>query len=810
MIRLLQAVVSEEYALRMDGLCMVANSYLFEAICEWRRWEGQRGKLLVLLLGFATVCALLTLSLRFGQILLSAKPAWLGSDDNFYTLAYKHEDGRQASINKVAVQNISDLNEVKQTSWLSFSNAPLESPNWTLRDPLVVFYESSFFSMTGVSELPNAKQGNTVWISERFWREAFQASPLVAGELLYHERVPHAFVVGGVLPASLNRLGNWQPDVWIPGDYLRFTTPFNVDSEIMVDRFLNAAPIYFGVFSSERRLDEDSLTQRLRASDTSVSGMSFASEGGVLQVYSGIELSPVERENMLAQWRLLIFLVVALGIVLTFNTFMVFTSRFLIYQKDYRIMRVIGAAARYQLSSAVFVAAVKLTFIALVSLLLLLVFDNLLSKHPTYQALLGVTTMGINYSQWLASWILISIVFLACYVVPLVKISKNELFDRAMGGSSSKLQKLGAQGNLVLQLTVALVSLNMALTFAMYQWQSMTHTTIEVSTQSFNASQRGSGLAIRSLTEGGVAGIDMGEVAVSFASFEQPQTLAVEDPNLPRPIAFNVHYVTRNYFNVLNVATFAGNEDWQGGIRINRAAADILRGNTSIADLLGTSLIMGGIHGQAQITGIVENVPHRGRFRVSEPMIYLSIEASAHAPQTATFFFSEADKGRITQALHTWLNREMIDPFFSERKAIAQILAQQDQAVNSLFISTVLASALIIASVLISLGYQIKARLRVERHEYGVLLAIGAPSQSLLLRVLRHTFLAFAVATPLSVLVLAIVTAHMQETNTLPIYFEPYGFILACFITLLLTIVTATVPLRRILKEPIFSCLRQG
>ena len=789
---------------------MVTNSYLFEAVCEWRRWAGQRGKLLVLLLGFAIVCALLTLSLRFGQILLSANPGWLGSDDYFYTLAYEHEDGRQAPINKVAVQNASDMTEVKEASWLSFSNAPLESSNWTLRDPLVAFYESNFFSMTEVSGLIDAKQGNTVWISERFWREAFQASPSVVGELLYLKRVPHAFVVGGVLPVTLNKLGNWQPDVWIPGDYLRFTTPFTADSEIMVDRFLNAAPIYFGIFSSDRRLNEDSLTQRLRASDTSVSGMSFANKGGVLQVYPGIELSPVERKNMLVHWRLLLFLVVSLGVVLAFNTFLVFTSRFLIYQKDYQIMRVVGATPQYQFSSALFVAAIKLTVIAVVSLLLLLVLENLLSEHPTYQALQGATSLGINYGQWLASWGLISIVFLTCFLVPLIRISKKELFDRAMGSSSSKLQKLGAQGNLVLQLTVALVSLNMALTFALYQWQTMTDTSIEVSTQSFDVSQRGTGLAIRSLTEGGVAGIDAGEVAVSFAPFAQPQTLAIEDPNFPRPVTFNMHYVTRNYFEVLSIETLAGHEDWQSGIRINRAAADILGGKAASDDLVGTSLIMGGIHGQSQITGIVENVPHRGRASVSEPMIYLSVETSAHVPQSATFFFSEAGKGRITQALHTWLNQEMIDPLFSETTTIAAILAEQDKAVNSLFISTVLVSALIIASVLISLGYQIKARLRVDRHEYGVMLAIGAPPRSLLVRVLRHALLALAVAALLSIFAQATITKHTHETSTLPITFEPYAFILACFVTLLLTTVTAMVPLRRILKEPIFSYLRQG
>lgn len=789
---------------------MVTNSYLFEVACEWRRWAGQRGKLLVLLLGFAIVCALLTLSLRFGQILLSANPGWLGSDDYFYTLAYQHEDGRQVPVNKVAVQNASELADVEQASWLSFSNAPLESSNWTLRDPLVAFYADNFFSMTGVSDLPPAEQSNTVWVSERFWREELQASSSVVGERFYHERVPHAFVVGGVLPASLNKLGNWQPDVWIPGDYLRFTTPFDANSETMVDRFLNAAPIYFGIFSSERRLNEDSLTERLRTSDTSVSGMSFASEGGVLQVFRGIELSPVERQNMLAQWRLLIFLVVALGVVLAFNTFMVFTSRFLIYQKDYQIMRVVGATPRYQLGSALFVAAVKLAVIAIVSLLLLLILENVISKHPTYQALQGDISLGINYGQWLASWMLISVVFLACFLVPLIRVSKKDLFDRAMGTSSSKLRKLGAQANLALQLTVALVSLNMALTFALYQWQTMTDSSIEVSTQSFNASQRGTGLAIRSLTEGGVADIDAGEVAVSFAPFAQPQTLAIEDLDVPQQVTFDIHYVTRNYFDVLDVATLAGNEDWQNGTRINRAAADILGGDASGSDLVGSSLTLGGIHGQAQITGIVDNVPHRGRARASEPMVYLSVEASAHAPRSVTFFFSEAEADRITQALHYWLNREMIDPSFSETRSIAEILAQQDQAVNSLFISTVLISALIIASVLISLGYQIKARLRVDRHEYGVLLAIGAPPQSLLLRVLRHAFLALAVAVPLAVFVLAAITGQVQATSALPVSFEPVAFVLACFVTLLLTIVTAMVPLRRILKEPIFSYLRQG
>lgn len=60
---------------------------------------------------------------------------------------------------------------------------------------------------------------------------------------------------------------------------------------------------------------------------------------------------------------------------------------------------------------------------------------------------------------------------------------------------------------------------------------------------------------------------------------------------------------------------------------------------------------------------------------------------------------------------------------------------------------------IMLSGIGLTLNYQVRARLQLEQSEYGLLLAIGAPMRTLLLKALMPTLLAFIAAMMLTVMV---------------------------------------------------------
>lgn len=788
---------------------MLTNPYLYDLLCEWRRWRGQRGKLAMLIAGFALVCALLAVVLRFGQVLFFDTPAWVEQEGHFYTVANQHEDGRQTGLNRLALQVVADTPGVTQVSWLSMQNVALEISDYVIQEPLVIFYESGLFEML---QVPVAKHGDSqrgVWLSERFWREQLQSDPAVIGQYFYHTRIPESLMVQGILPASMNSIGTWVPDIWMPDTYQRYITPFDVSSQTMVDRFLSALPVYFGIFKTQQPLDATALTERLATEDLSVPGMRMSSQGGAAHVYSGVNLDPVARQNMLNQWQLLLLLVVGLGLVLALNTVMVFTSRFIIYQSDYKLMQILGARGSHFLCATGLAALAKLVVIGLLSLVFIFLFTRAFSQHATYQAFFGNTTFQVEYTQWLGAWGLTAIIFTSCLCLPLIQLMRRDVFSRATGVSRSKLQKGFAQGNLVLQLAVALMAMNLVLTLAFQQWQQFRETTVDTSIQTFNVQQRASGLAIHPLLDGNVAGIDASDVAISGYAFGQPQMLEIDDGRLQEPTPFAVHYVSSNFFEMLGVGVVQRETAWPAGVMINQTAARLLNARSATSELIGSSLELGGVLGRVPIHGVVEDIPHMGRNNLNQPAVYLLLNASSWQGKSYSFYFPATQSAALEVALKQWLQQEMAAPHFSVTTSIRHVLARHESARQNLFISALLIVTLVVVSVLISLGYQIKARLTLDRHEYGVLLAIGAPNMSLLWKAAKQSIVALLIALPITLFAQAALWNWLHQGAALAIAFQPLIFTLATLVVLALTLVTTQLPITHLLRQPIFNMLRQ-
>lgn len=778
---------------------MPTNPWLYDLATEWRRWQGQYGKLLLLLVGFALVCALLTLVLRLGSVLDAERPVWFTAEGHYYTLANQSEQGQLQGISRQTLQVASQSAGISSMSWLVPKNMTLSFENQQLVDLQLIFFAPNWFTFSGMVQTHDT-QG--IWLSDRFWRQHWHADPSIIGKFLHHKRIPQGLKILGVLPPTADRIGPWQADIWLSGDYLRYLTVFDVESTLQVDRFLAAVPQYYGILRSDQPLQAANLTERLQKSDLQVAGMIWQDSGYQIAIHQGINLDPTAHQHLQSQWELLLFLVLGMGLVLTLNLFTLYANRLVLWQEELRLFQVLGASRWQQLRPVLLAAVVWLSIIAALAWWLGHGLAKVVAADPAYQTLSGSQTLSMQASQFSASLCLILMLFLLAGVVPLLGFYRQALFRRAMNSGRSRLQKLTAQANLTLQLLMALLALNMACTQGFALWQQYQHNPTPAQVSMLSVQHQGSALDLSTLQAGLVNGLTPDSVAWSSSSFTTPTSLLLEDSALPKGLNVGQMWVSASYFAVMGQPIAAIDSHWQSGVVINQSMANILARQWVGKSVLGSQLSLGLMAKPQPIIAIIPDLPHYGRSAAPQPMTYLPL------PLVNNKVFFYITQGQET-VLMPWLKQQMHNPVFDAAIPLRDLIAQQDNARWQLLWSAIMVVILIVMAVLISLSYQLKARLRLERHEYGVLLAIGAPMHFLQWRMLQQALLALIVALPFVVTVQNLLVYWGRNTNSQLVLFDTTAFVSASLLLTLLVIMCCLWPLHRLLQQPIYQILRQ-
>jgi hypothetical protein len=115
---------------------------------------------------------------------------------------------------------------------------------------------------------------------------------------------------------------------------------------------------------------------------------------------------------------------------------------------------------------------------------------------------------------------------------------------------------------------------------------------------------------------------------------------------------------------------------------------------------------------------------------------------------------------------------------------------------------------LVIIAVFLSLHYQVRSRILLEKQEYGVLLALGSSDWHLLWRASRQTMIALATVVPLALAILVWLLHPDGWLSAFGLRFTPLVFVVACSLILVLTLLAAQQPVGQLLIKPIFNLLR--
>jgi len=802
---------------------MIANRLLFEAVYDWRCWHGQRTKYLFLLLGFALVCALMSLALRLDEMLFHEPPPWTRSDAKFFTLMREQAGLGARPLNLRTIDKLREVPEIDRVSWVSFREVDLKHDREPLATLEAVFFDPSLPELTNADfpQLDQSMVARSAWISERLFRQAFDSNPGIVGTQLRHERIPYPLTIVGVLEATFNKIGTSEPDIWLGGSNLGYLTPFTMPppqepdpgQEVRIRQFLEVAPIYYGIFTAAQRLDAETIRVALetvpdaRAADSQVSFSDFEMQ---LSVLPGIDLAPEARRALRDQWVALIGLIVGLVIVLTVNAVTIFGGQWVLRWRDLGIMRIVGAGPRDFFRAQLGGLLPALGFLSGLSVLAIFLMVKWVENSTAWHEWAGERRLDVSTLDWLTAVVLVIVLLAICRGLPLVVLLRRRLFTRAVGTSRTGSQKILGQTALVIQLAGALLAVMIGGSVTLSEWLQHQNLPLDTSVAEIQIIQRDPLTRPAALDNGRFPGLSGIEVAAATAPVVGTGTpVKANHAALAGSLPVHGRYASANYFSVLSVEMIAGPAQWSRfGVVINRTLAETLTPETPLEAILGTAIrLETPFPTSYPIVGIIEDLPHLGRAERKKPAVYTPLE-DARFVVALTVLVAGENAEKTYTAVDRWANVNLTQGQLTGPRTIDANLDEADRTRIRLLYSALLVALLISISVLTGMIYQVRSRLLLNQHEFGVRRAVGAPWLTLLMFAARDGLVALAMAAPLALGVQWILVSRFGGDTPLDL-FHPSIMPVAILVIGLLLVAAAALPVVHSLRAPIFQILRE-
>lgn len=776
---------------------------------ELRRWQGQYGKLIVLLLGFSFLTLLIAMMLNLGSILFDGKPNWINKELDYVTVVKRDDTGILSPVDKMTLLATNELPNTVTSGWLSVGEyrladgaaSPVMLDTIWFSDTIIPLLNLSKEMKQAMASLPGA------WITDKYWKSTYNATSVV-GKVLSNKRLPQGVVIRGVLPPSFDQIGHHAPDVWLSGSFLRYKTPFT--NKTMIDKFLLAAPMYIGIVSVEKSFELSSAVTALRSKDLSIEGMSIGGGRGELTLYDQVNFTPKVKESLELQFNLIALLVVSLSLVLIVNTFTLYTSQMMTHQADFRLMQTLGASTSHLVLAPILGVLFNLIVLAVLSLLIMPVaFSWLINLQvPTTIRSVQVGAMG---NAHLYAFLLVALVYVLASFLNFFQLNHNKLFDRAMGKTRGIYDKFFSHGMMTFQFLVALISLTGLITIFGHSVNRSPQLNVEAQTLISEVELNGSYVNLQSVLLANIQGVDEESVAISASSFHDQALVTVNNLPHKQELVLNASYVSHNYFDVLEVShTVDKWDDWIQSVVISETALKFLSSVMKKNLDIGHHLYLGVENKRYQIIAIIEDLPHLGTFARPMPSVYLPI--NFQQKQDISLFGKKEDVASLNAAIN-WLKAQSVMIEVSNLTTMEEIVKRNDALIFYLIGFASFLVFIIILAVVLSLHYQLKARIQLERVELGVMLALGATSTALFYKLLFGLVISLLVAGGISIFAYGYSDVIVGKISLIfggQLDVIPFETLFVAFVVLFVILVAVcALQLYKINQQPIQDILRQ-
>ncbi|MEC8328224.1 MAG: ABC transporter permease [Pseudomonadota bacterium] len=781
----------------MDKSAMMVNNSLFELLCEWRRWRNQYLKLVLILFGFAFSAALLVITLRLGGMLFFENPQWTKTDKPLYTVGRLYENNSLGAVNRQTLEKLKEFPMVEDVSWLVIKKYELTLENQQFNAINSAVFSSNMPKNIGL-EIPQSSVLG-IWLTHRFWQSSLNSDFSVIGKVFHFKHLPQGLPVLGVLDEKYDQVGTEFLDAWLSEEMLQHSAPFT--GGVILDRFLLAAPMYYGIISATGKFESNQAVSQLAELDLTVKGMSFGKSSLPLTILPGVQLDPKSRQNMVFTWKLLLSLVFSLWLILIFTLFSLSSSRAILIADELRTLRLLGAQnLDFIISAARFAILMSVMVIVLIYPCVLFL-SSLVQDSAGYQQYFGQQGIAFSVSVLLSALLIVILSLLTCACIPLVNLLKKDLFTRLVNKSTSLWQKLLSQVILLLQLTAALTAIYTLTYLVKNQWQQYQQTTVDLSALQINVDAGNFPLSWRRLL---AQDKKSNNTAVLSSPFEQLHRYDISHPQTGQPINIATLHASSNFFNIIR-AKVEGLEQarWQEGVVINHTLAKRLGVEGDGLSIIGSSINYGFPKQTYTIVGIVEDIPHWGRLQSIQPTLYLPLDSLGEDTLT-TFSILKAASSTHIRKLTKWVESQAPHAKLSSPQPLSNTIRVFDQQSQDLLWFAFLVAVVIVGGVFSGLWYQLQAKLRIDKQTISVFLAIGASESYILMSRLKWSLISLIGSIILSLGIFSLLSSSSENQ----LQFDLFAASNALLITATLSCFAVIFPLQKLLKKPIQQSLR--
>jgi len=451
-----------------------------------------------------------------------------------------------------------------------------------------------------------------------------------------------------------------------------------------------------------------------------------------------------------------------------------------------------------------------LLFILLIFLLsspMILLLNEFISHQNLYSEAIA-QQLKITISYQLSSLMLVSLLFFASVGINFLPSFSGTLFNRAMNASSNKVEKFVSQTLLTLQMTIAITALSVLASLYLGVISKNVKPLINESILTLSVNLNGQYIHPENIAEGNLFNVEKSSIAFSKSHFNKPEYVEVSLPSSNKSYILKFHHVSRNYFDILGVDILGlSANEWRSGVIINRLANELIKKNSSTKQNIGKTLNLGIEESQYRIEGIVENLPHFGYYGGTHASIYVIFDDTTNRN---IHFYTRKNNDASLQNIKKRLTKTSARTAVIQNKSLADIIAKTDALhVYMLSLSTVLVS-IIVLSVLLSLNYQLKARLRLEQQQLGILLAVGAPRDEIIKIFIFGFLIPIFFAIPLAYFSIYNIENFANDYSTRIGSFGFNSIIFSVLSLILLLTLIASIQAYKLIRTPIYSLLRSN
>jgi len=782
-----------------------------------RKWKSCKLQWVTLVFGFGFLIAIAGTAIQIDSIVNISTPGWIVEQGAFYkTIGRENSQGDFVSISGKKLENLRKISAIESIAKIGFKNSKFKITEQANEVFEVAYVDSSFVKMTVLSDFIGKPffEGNSVLVSEDIWKTLKTTS--VSPYVISSHNGSQTYNVVGVIPSSMTRIGQHNPDLILAQSHLINTLPFRIKPPFSAEKLsqfkaiTDSFPIYFALISSRSAISNQLIEEVLAKHSVSQSTVRFLESSKSVWVIPGVEFSPKLKTAIEEQWMLISSLVIVFGFLCCFNFFNVTANRIATRLDEFRIRQVVGASRKNLLKQLITEQSPMIFAVCFSGSGLYFMLSSFIKNQPTYQHYLGRTLQVDMHHYIIASIITVSFILL-CACAPLLSLSTKRLFSRTSAKMGSKVQSLGTYGLIFLQLLCTLltilITVNLLVTSLKHR---MSYQFPESITEFKVTFEESADIDLESRLLVGNLGND---VQVSWA--DQPFVgnnkslffLKIEDVvDLP----VRLMYVSSSYFDSVKARVhYSNGASIDDGFILNETAENLLQqvlGTHTRQDKIRVEGLLGRI--SLPVIGKVKNLPHLGGEYSSEPVVYVHFSHNFTSSYRKLFGYIETDKLKYFEdEINSLLSELNIKGEYKVLPAVKEQLNEANHIQITLLNLALIMSAMVIFLLCTSFYYQSHLMLRQQQIRFGVMRAIGANAIEIA-KFIIFRYSALFIGAMLSVFAILWLNRELLELMIQQKLSIQWSLVFSGCLTYAILVLSITVPIRSYQKNSIMNLLR--